>query len=341
MSFPFNTLSLLNPQSVGNYLYDRVIGRSQEDLKRDLLWPIRRSAWIWPAYRIEGCETYNHRHLIEMKIPWRGDKTMQEHKDEMMQRINQSVESKEPISIVRLGDGEAFFLRGEFKGNIMKRHITNGNPEEKNLNKWRAAFHENDIKTFDTNWSLRRHWVPLEGDSIRSEYIPLSSVYALVATRDVFKTSNGHSMGIIGPESKLDLINELMTFPEYRNYLGLERFDEYLIVPETGAANDTEHLFEDLLQQSDGRCDVYLVGMGIAKLRLLAPLRDALGATIIDVGSGLDAIAGIIPKDRPYFGKWRNYKIKDADYQNIDGMTQYMPDEKLATFDVEDDVYLC
>ena len=42
-------------------------------------------------------------------------------------------------------------------------------------------------------------------------------------------------------------------------------------------------------------------------------------AVYLDIGSGVDALAGIIDKNRPYFKDWKNFKInEDSYYENID-----------------------
>ena len=42
-------------------------------------------------------------------------------------------------------------------------------------------------------------------------------------------------------------------------------------------------------------------------------------SNILDIGSGIDAIAGIIDKDRPYFNNWENFKLnQESFYKNID-----------------------
>jgi hypothetical protein len=39
----------------------------------------------------------------------------------------------------------------------------------------------------------------------------------------------------------------------------------------------------------------------------------------IDVGSGIDALAGMIDTRRPYFGNWQNFRLaNDEIYENID-----------------------
>ena len=42
-------------------------------------------------------------------------------------------------------------------------------------------------------------------------------------------------------------------------------------------------------------------------------------ATYIDIGVGIDAIAGIINLTRPYFGNWKNFQFKNMSlYEDID-----------------------
>ncbi len=56
--------------------------------------------------------------------------------------------------------------------------------------------------------------------------------------------------------------------------------------------------------------------------------KDALGqndyrknnknAIFIDIGCGMSGLAGTVETDRPYFGSWINYRIKNYDYSKID-----------------------
>ena len=43
-----------------------------------------------------------------------------------------------------------------------------------------------------------------------------------------------------------------------------------------------------------------------------------MSAVFMDVGAGIDMIAGSINIRRPYAGNWTNYRIKGYDYSNID-----------------------
>ena len=38
----------------------------------------------------------------------------------------------------------------------------------------------------------------------------------------------------------------------------------------------------------------------------------------MDVGAGIDMIAGCVNTRRPYAGNWKNFRLKDYDYSNID-----------------------
>ena len=90
-------------------------------------------------------------------------------------------------------------------------------------------------------------------------------------------------------------------------------------MPEKGSCNDADALLKDLSTQANGKyCDVYLVGIGIAKLLLLSRWRDQSGALVIDIGCGIDALAGIVHRERFYFGRWLNYRLKSWDYDKID-----------------------
>jgi hypothetical protein len=170
----------------------------------------------------------------------------------------------------------------------------------------------------------------LEGKEIKKRFFPLDTVYALIATRDIFYLTRGKTIGLIGPKSKLDLIKELIKYNEYSQYLGIGSFDQYLFVPERGSCNDIEALFEDLICQAEGkRCDLYLVGMGISKLMILSRWRDHTQSLVIDIGCGMDALAGIVPRERFYFGEWVNFRLKSWNYKDIDilenNKTRFMP----------------
>jgi hypothetical protein len=59
--------------------------------------------------------------------------------------------------------------------------------------------------------------------------------------------------------------------------------------------------------------------MGSAKLGVMSTLPSYHRAVYLDVGSGIDALAGIIDPWRPYFGDWINFQLDDEScYSGID-----------------------
>ncbi len=162
-------------------------------------------------------------------------------------------------------------------------------------------------------------------DIIFNNSIPSEAVYALVATKWVFKHFK-NEIGIIASLEKTDIIKELMKHEEYRRYVGVDQFTDYISVPAKGAADDVLVLSEKLGEQiKNSKAKLFLVGAGSSKLALMPLLRHYTNAVFIDVGAGIDALAGIVSQDRPYFAEWTNFKLKDYDYSKVDFMDQGNP----------------
>ena len=45
---------------------------------------------------------------------------------------------------------------------------------------------------------------------------------------------------------------------------------------------------------------------------LLHSLKEVSSAPLVSVGSGIDAIAGVIDIYRPYYGSWVNYRLNNS-----------------------------
>ena len=58
--------------------------------------------------------------------------------------------------------------------------------------------------------------------------------------------------------------------------------------------------------------DIFLLGIGLSQNTLMYYLKEVASAPLVSVGSGIDAIAGVIDIYRPYYGDWVNYRIKNA-----------------------------
>jgi hypothetical protein len=110
-----------------------------------------------------------------------------------------------------------------------------------------------------------------------------------------------------------------MSYDEYKEYLGLDNFTDYIHYPQKYACDDI-NLVEEFVgaQLKESQSNIFLVGIGHSKSGILHKLKKYKDAVYMDVGAGIDNIAGCINIRRPYAGDWTNYRIKDYDYSRID-----------------------
>ena len=74
-------------------------------------------------------------------------------------------------------------------------------------------------------------------------------------------------------------------------------------------------------QLEKSKSKLFLLGIGHAKSGILHKFSQwKPNSVFLDVGAGIDMIAGSINSKRPFAGGWINYRIKDYDYSNIDYM---------------------
>jgi thiamine pyrophosphate-dependent acetolactate synthase large subunit-like protein len=127
-------------------------------------------------------------------------------------------------------------------------------------------------------------------------------------------------VGLIGAREKLSIVEQLTQREEYRNFLGIEKFEDYIPIPQKFAADNPEKVLEEVRSMiTKSKSDIFLLGMGHAKSWIIPELRTFKEAIYIDVGSGIDALAGMIDPKRPYFGGWKNYRLSnDAIYDDVD-----------------------
>ncbi len=160
---------------------------------------------------------------------------------------------------------------------------------------------------------------------INNNIVPSEAIYALVSTKWIFKNYK-NKIGIIAGSEKIKLIQELMKNDDYKKYIGTDEFTDYISVPQKGAADNVLALSEEIGEKiKNSKAKIFLVGAGSSKLALLPLLKHYTNATLIDVGAGIDALAGIVCQDRPYFAEWTDYKLKNYDYSKIDFMDQNNP----------------
>lgn len=188
---------------------------------------------------------------------------------------------------------------------------------------WDLIHYKNVYKYFKQNNNLpalmtNRHFFSQQYNENEKMDMPLDIIYGLLSNKWLLKTFK-NQIGFIGNSKKLDIIKNLMKFDEYKNYIENDTFLEYIDIPQRCALEDDKletHIFEKV-KNSD--CKVFFIGAGVSKLKFFYNLKNIKpNGIFIDVGHGLDAIAGIANYERPYFGSWQNYKMKKYDYSGTD-----------------------
>lgn len=225
------------------------------------------------------------------------------------------VEKKECKTFYKFGDGDYFFLNSVPNGSASpgKRALSK-NYQEMNMTPFVEGSKKNDFYTCEIYPENRNMFVRLFQD-IKVDF-PAEFTYGLVSNKWLFKTFSG-KIGLIGAGEKIELIEKLMEYEEYRTYLGIEKFNDYIKIPQKYACDDlelTEKIISEQLLKSTS--DIFLIGVGHVKSGITHRLKKYKNAIFLDIGSGIDAIAGIIDIYRPYFGDWTNYQISDDPIYN-------------------------
>ena len=230
--------------------------------------------------------------------------------------INQ-VKGGQGVSYYKFGDGDYFFLRKEGKGSAK--------PGNRALSRsyWRInhrEFIEGSKKNDYFMCELVQPNMNYFQELFQKDFdFPSEFVYGLTANKWLLQNFSS-DIGIIGAKEKVNLIKELMTKNEYQEYLGLEGFRDYIEIPQKFACDNlkkTQNMVREQLIASSSK--IFLMGVGHVKSGLNHILPSYKKAVYLDIGSGIDALAGIIDKQRPYFYDWKNYKlINNQNYSKID-----------------------
>ena len=138
---------------------------------------------------------------------------------------------------------------------------------------------------------------------------------------------------MLGAGEKLDIIKELMKHKEYKDYLCLEKFNDYIKIPQKFACDDlnkTIEIVRDQLLNSNPETRIFLYGVGHVKSGLIHHLPKIKNAIYLDIGAGIDGLAGLLDPDRPYAKSWINYRLKNYNYNIIDMLNyDYNKDKNL------------
>ena len=237
--------------------------------------------------------------------------------EEFKSLLNNQVKNNIGASYYKFGDGDYFFLKKEPKGSAK--------PGKRALSKsyWRIGHKEfvngskkNDYYMCEIMEQNRSYFQEIfnKGFDFPGEF-----VYGLLANKWLLKSFKG-KVGIIGADEKIKIIQELIKNEEYQEYLGINKFEDYISIPQKFACDNikkTREMVKNQLQQATS--SIFLLGVGHVKSGLTYLLPTYKKAVYLDIGSGVDALAGIIDKKRPYFNNWINYKLKNNSiYNNVD-----------------------
>jgi len=253
-----------------------------------------------------------HGNLVKIKDP------IVQYYDKLWYYIKNKVLQKNGGVIVRVSDGEAYFLQGKLVGNGPIRHFTRSKKlDSKDVALFKTGLLACESRHIEMLKNNQNKFLKIFRKNIFSE-IPFECIYALVSSRKLFKTN--YKIGLIGSYEKMGIIKELMNHKDYREYIGREKFDDYIGIPEKGSANNPVDLSEQIQKQLKKDVDIYLVGIGIAKLVILPALKEKSSSLFIDIGAGISALAGLISNERPYFADWCNFRLRGFDYSKVDTM---------------------
>ena len=241
----------------------------------------------------------------------------QEELEEFKHLLIELVYLKEPKTFYKFGDGDYYFLNKIPTGSATPgRRALSKSYNEINHDAFVKGAQECDYYTCEIYPENRVNFIDVI--QRRIDY-PAEFGYGLVANKWLLKTFAGQ-IGLIGAGLKLNIIKNLMEAPQYQEYLGLEKFEDYISLPQKFACDDleaTEKMVASQLMKSTSK--IFLMGMGHVKSGLIHRLSKYRNAVFLDVGASIDALAGIIDVDRPYAGDWTNYQIDDVQlYKGID-----------------------
>ena len=269
-------------------------------------------------YTIEGCKhnfDVNKKYLYDQNYYPNFQKDLNNFK----QLIINLVDNEESKSFVHFGDGDYFFLK--------QKPIGSAKPGKRALS---IPYEKMNMKPFIDGWAKADyHCVEYLEYGMREKLnelypnqstIPTEYLYGLTMNKWFFQQFKG-KIGLIGATTKLNIIKELMKNDEYKEYLGLKYFNDYIEFPEKFACDNIENtinIVKRQLENANHETKIYLYGVGHAKSGLIHCLPKIKNAIYLDIGAGIDALAGLIDPDRPYALDWINYRMKDYNYNNID-----------------------
>jgi hypothetical protein len=264
-------------------------------------------------YKIEGTTNLDSNGCFHNENTY---PNFQEDLEKFKVHLTDLVNKGESKTFYKFGDGDYFFLKGQ--------SIGSASPGKRALS---VSYDNINHQAFIDGASLNDYYTCEIYPENRSKFkevinkeidYPAEYGYGLVGNKWFFNNFNG-DIGLIGASEKLNVIEELMKHDEYKEYLGLDYFTDYIHFPQKYACDDIDAVEEFVGKQlKKSTSNIFLLGIGHSKSAILHRFKKYKNAVFMDVGAGIDMIAGSININRPYAGDWINYRIKDYDYSNID-----------------------
>ena len=240
----------------------------------------------------------------------------QEDLEKFKSHLVELVDNKESKTFYKFGDGDYYFLRGESVGSASPgKRALSVSYDKINHQVFVDGAKLSDYYSCEIYPENRSKFREVIGKEI--DY-PAEYGYGLVANKWFFKQFGG-KIGLLGASEKLSVVEELMKHDEYKEYLGLDSFNDYIHFPQKYACDDIE-LVEEFVgkQLEESTSNIFLLGIGHSKSAILHRFKKYTDAVFMDIGAGIDNVAGCINVTRPFAGDWTNYRLKDYDYSNID-----------------------
>ena len=226
------------------------------------------------------------------------------------------VQRGESIVVMRVYDGEFYFLARQVVGNGPKRHFSKPLTAEF-VKPFKEGCYKVDILSCQLNTRMLKKFNTVIPEP-RPKFIPMDILYGILANKWLLKTFK-NNIALIGGHEKMAVIKKLMEHNEYRNYVQNDYFVDYISVPERFSCNDTSSLVKEIGEKiAASKAKVFLYGIGISKMAMAWKFKEYKNAVFIDIGCGMSGLAGTVETNRPYFGSWTNYRITGYNYSKMD-----------------------
>lgn len=231
--------------------------------------------------------------------------------------ILNSLKNNKPTTYYKFGDGDYYFLNKIPKGSAK--------PGRRALKKpYFLINHNKFVKGAKQNNYFMAQMPKMHQEMFfkvfnKSPDFYSEFTYGLLANKWLLKKTT-KNIGLIGADKKLELIHSLIQKQEYQEYLGIEKFSNYVSIPQRFACDNLQKTIRIAKKQlTNSNTSLYLVGVGHVKSGLLHELKNFSNSVFLDVGVGIDALSGIVNLTRPYYGDWKNYQLQNSSiYKDID-----------------------